>query len=103
MRRSFLERWVLLNIALLLAHWLMLNNLLKFGDPMMHGKSFRHLLYLIPALVFFPINGIFIFGSLYIHVMNKWYEHRVFWIIMLFLGVGWAYGFLVVLGRYPRI
>ena len=101
-QRSFIERWILLNIALGLSFLYVLSNMDK-SHPFLHGKVLRHMLTLDGVLILFPLNGIFVFGSLHLELMNKWAEHRLFWITMVAISVGWSLGFQIILFSYPRI
>jgi hypothetical protein len=100
-RRSFIERWILLNIALGFSFFYVLSTMAS--HPFLHGKVFRHMLTLDGVLILFPLNGIFVFGSLHFELMNKWAEHRLFWFTMMAISVAWSLGFQIIIFSYPRI
>ncbi len=92
-RREFLERWAILNIAYLIAFWIsfsllwespLISAMIKEDPaPMVVRALFLH---------FFPLNVMYVVASAYCHHLPsaRWHEHRVFFLMLLIVGVLWG-------------
>lgn len=92
-RREFLERWVVLNLAYLIAFWLSITLLLD--SPLIReymeaekGAFIARVLF----LHFFPFNVMYVLASAYCYhrPAARWHEHHVFVLILLIAGVLWG-------------
>jgi len=92
-RREFLERWVVLNVAYVIAFWLSITLLLD--NSLVRNHIFEEKgAFIVRALFlhFFPFNVMYVLASAYCHHLpaSRWHEHRVFVLILLIAGVLWG-------------
>lgn len=92
-RREFFERWIVLNLAYTISFWISLSML--WENPLIGGMIRSDPApFIVRALFlhFFPLNVMYVLASAYCHhlPLARWHEHRVFFLMLLIVGVLWG-------------